>query len=91
MGLGEAGLFFEVANGLHDLRVAVAAEPAHHLTCCAGALAVVPDCLGEGVVGVGEMFQRRDVCATPVSIDVLSGREFEAISEAGEEMPQAAA
>ena len=71
MGLGEAGLFFEVANGLQDLGVAVAAEPTHHLTCCAGALAVVPDCLGEWVIGVGEVFQGRDVRAATVPIDCL--------------------
>ena len=90
MGLGEAGLFFEVADGLQDLGMAVAAEPAHHLTCCAGALAVIPDCLGEWVIGVGEVFQGGYVGAATVPIDILTGREFEAVSEAGEEMPQPA-
>ena len=80
-----------MANGHHDLRVAVAAEPAHHLTCCAGALAVVPDCLGEGVVGVGEMFQGGHIGTAAVTIDILSKCELQAVPVAGEELPQAAA
>ena len=91
MGLGEAGLFFEVANGFHDLRVAVAAEPANNLAHGPGLAAEVPDCLGEGVIGVGEMFQRCDVRAAPVSIDVLTGCELEAVPIAGEKMSQSAA
>ena len=91
MGLGEAGLFFEVANGLHDLWVAVAAEPADHLAHCTGLPAVVPDGLGEGVVGVGEVFKRGDVGVAAVAVDILSRCEFKAISEAGEKVPKAAA
>ena len=88
MSLGEAGLFFEVANGLHDLRIAVASEPANDLAHGPGLSAVVPDGLGEGVVGVGEVFQGGDVGAASVTIDVLTWCELQTVPVPGEKTPQ---